>query len=185
MDNSLASYLLKNIEHDGFLCQQYERLLSDYIGYVFNNIRQTYDNAYQRLLRYAEILSLSDAEAHQNLAQQIVILLSALFPLEAEVLFYKEAIYINVSNFVSAQMIHTQKVLTQDDILRSIETEVHKSVNRIPDSDKLLFNAQHTALSNLNSNQFFSFSAPTSMGKTFIICACEVERHISKPLFCI
>ena len=169
MDNSLASYLLNDIEHDGFLCQQYERLLSDYVDRVFYKKSLTYDNAYQRLLRYAEILSLSDVEAHQNLAQQIVILLSALFPLEDDVLFYKEAVYINVSNFVSAQMIHPQEVLTQDDILRSIETEVHKNVNRIPDSDKLLFNAQHTALSNLNSNQFFSFSAPTSMGKTFII----------------
>ena len=169
MDNSLASYLLNNLKHDGFLCQQYERLLSDYINCVFYNQSLTYDNAYQRLLRYAEILSLSDVEAHQNLAQQIVILLSALFPFEDEVLFYKEAVYLNVSNFVSAQMIHTQEALTEDDILRSIETEVHKSVNRIPDSDKLLFDAQHIALSNLNSNQFFSFSAPTSMGKTFII----------------
>lgn len=169
MDNSLSFYLLKDIEQDGFLCQQYERLLSDYIDCVFQNKKILYNITYQKLLRYAEILSLSDVEEHQNLAQQIVILLSALFPLENEVLFYKKAVYINVSNFVSAQMVHTQETLAEDDIFRSIETEVHKIVNRIPDSDKLLFNAQHIALSDLKSNQFFSFSAPTSMGKTFIV----------------
>lgn len=169
MDNSLSFYLLNDIEHDGFLCQQYERLLSDYIDCIIYKKTLSYDNAYQSMLRYAEILSLSDVEVHQNLAQQIVILLSALFPFENEVLFYKKAIYLNVSNFVSAQMIHTQETLAEDDIFRSIETEVHKIVNRIPDSDKLLFNTQYIALSGLYSNQFFSFSAPTSMGKTFII----------------
>ena len=122
------------------------------------------------------MLSLSDVESQQNLAQKIVILMSAMFPSEDEVLLLKKAVYLNVSNFVSAQMIRSPKTMIEDDLLRSVETEVHKMVNHVPDSDKLLFNAQYIALLNLSLNQYFSFSAPTSMGKTFILTNYIRER---------
>ena len=102
MANNLAYYILNDIAHDSFFEHYYQKLIKEYVGVLFHNSSVEFDNNYRRLLRYADILSLSDEELQQNLAQQIVILLSALFPLEDEILLFKQSVYQNVSNFVSA-----------------------------------------------------------------------------------
>ena len=170
MDNSLSSYIFKDIEQDDFLQKQFQQLLEDYTKALFHLESVNFNEHHQRLLRYADMLSLSEMEFHQNLAQQIVILISALFPSERDVSLFKKSVYQNVSNFVSANMMEdTDDTILIGDMFRRVELEVHKSVNRVSKLDKWFFDAQHTVFNSLNTNQYYSFSAPTSMGKTFII----------------
>lgn len=168
--NTLGYYLLENIENDGFLQRKYKELLIAYSKSLFSNNHEKYTDEYKTLLRYADLLSLSNNERHQNLAQQIVILLSSLFPDESEIDFLKRNVYTNVSNFVSANILTRESELfTKFDILRDVETEVHKIGNSIPDTNKQFFDTQRLAFQGIANNQFYSFSAPTSMGKTFVI----------------
>lgn len=168
--HTLSYYLLDNIDNDEFLQRKYEELLIDYSKSLFFDNNKQYTDEYKILLRYADMLSLSNEEKHQNMAQQIVILLASIFPSEKEIEFFKQNIYTNVSNFASANMLKNEdKSISSFDILRGIEVEVHKIVNNIPNTDKQFFDTQCKALCGIECNQFYSFSAPTSMGKTFII----------------
>lgn len=170
MDKTLAEYLFPDIENDQFLNSQFQELLIDYAKSIVIGKRTEYTNEYKSLLRYADVLSLSIYEKHQNISQQIVILLSHLFPNESEVEFFKRNIYKNVSNFASANILEKDKVPNEQlEVLRQLEIESHKISNNIPGTDKQFFDTQKIALNSLEKNQFYSFSAPTSMGKTFII----------------
>lgn len=168
--HALSYYLLDNIENDEFLQRKYKELLIAYSKSLFSEYSEKYTDEYRKLLRYADMLSLSEKEKHQNIAQQIVILLGSLFPNEEEIGFFKQNIYTNVSNFASANMLCNQEEqFDGSDILRDVEVEAHKIVNSIPDTDKQYFDTQLKALNGIESNQFYSFSVPTSMGKTFVI----------------
>ena len=122
-------------------------------------------------MNYADLLSLSDEEKHNNIAQQIVIILSQIFPLNDEVKYVKESVYQNVSNFASYSLLKKHDMLSgaEYEFLRGIEIEQHRIENLSPDTENSLFDTQKQVLSELNRNQFYSFSAPTSMGKTFVI----------------
>ena len=166
--HNLSYYLLDDIDGDAFLQRKYKELLIAYSRSLFYESNEEYTDEYMVLLRYADMLSLSDKERHQNMAQQIVILLASLFPNEEEIEFFKRNIYTNVSNFASANILSAEPKQCFD-ILRDIEVEVHKIGNNIPNTNKQFFDTQRIALSGIENNQFYSFSAPTSMGKTFVI----------------
>lgn len=170
MPDKLANLIFKDMSSDIFLQTQYERLLVDYVRSQFGVVQTTFDDNYRSLLRYADLLSISDSEVYNNLAQQIVILLGELFPDEDEVKLFKESVYQNVSNFASLKYIRDrQNIRTQSDFLREICVNAHQIINRIPDSDNAFFDTQRLALNDIKNSQYYSFSAPTSMGKTFVI----------------
>ena len=135
--HALSYYLLDNIENDEFLQRKYKELLIAYSKSLFSEYSEKYTDEYRKLLRYADMMSLSEKEKHQNIAQQIVILLGSLFPNEEEIGFFKQNIYTNVSNFASANMLcNREEQFNGSDILRDVEVEAHKIVNSIPDTDK-------------------------------------------------
>lgn len=170
MANLLADFILKDIDKDTFLQSQYERLLVEYTRSLFGLLDTTFDDRYRSLLCYADLLSISESEIYNNLAQQIVILMSQLFPNEEDIMIYKEAVYQNVSNFASLEYIRAQNgIATQQDFLREMDTYTHQIINKIPDSNKAFFDTQRLVLNDISINQYYSFSAPTSMGKTFVI----------------
>ena len=105
MADRLVDLILKNIDKDKLLQVQYERLLVEYTRSLFNVTDSVFDDGYRSLLRYADLLSISELEIHNNLAQQIIILLGQLFPNEEEVAIFKESVYQNVSNFASLEFV--------------------------------------------------------------------------------
>ena len=71
--------------YDGILQEQafqvlFNELLISYAAILIDKPLTKYDEKFSKLLRYADILSLSDVEEYQNIAQQIVIILSQVFP---------------------------------------------------------------------------------------------------------
>lgn len=171
MDNKLSYFIFKNITNDDTLKNSYRQLLVDYANSLFEKSSLTLDDNYRMLLNYADLLSLSQEQVHQNIAQQIVILLALIFPENIEVKLVKESVYKNVSNFASLNLLKGRELLINGkyEFLRNLEVETHKIQNKIPDSNNSFFDAQKAVLENLNNNQYYSFSAPTSMGKTFVI----------------
>ena len=169
--DKLSNLILKNILEDHELRKAYGNLLADYAKLLLTNEHVQFSDEHRLLLNYADLLSLSDKEKHNNIAQQIVIILSQIFPLNDEVKFVKESVYQNVSNFASYSLLKKHDMLSgaEYEFLRGIEIEQHRIENLSPDAENSLFDTQKQVLSELNRNQFYSFSAPTSMGKTFVI----------------
>lgn len=171
MVNTLASFVFADITNDSALQEKYNNLLMAYANSLFRKINLPFDDDCEVLLNFADLLSLSIDQTHQNVAQQIVILMSHLFPENDAVKLVKESVYKNVSNFASLSLLKKNQSLLEGkyDFLRELEVESHKLENKIPDSEGSFFDAQKSVMDSLNSNQYYSFSAPTSMGKTFVI----------------
>lgn len=162
--------------YDGILQEQvfqvlFNDLLILYATILIDKPLTKYNEKFSKLLRYADILSLSDVEEYQNIAQQIVIILSQVFPNNEKIKIFKENIYKNVSNFASIDLLKEEQLLsnTCNNFLPNIVYNTHKIQNKIPDSDKSFFDTQMAVFKSLENNQYYSFSAPTSMGKTFVI----------------
>ena len=93
MGKKLSEYFLNNILNDEQLNEYFQNLLVLYAKSLFYSTVIKFDSKLEILLRYADILSLSEFEIHQNLAQQIVILLSQIFPDNELVKVVKENVY--------------------------------------------------------------------------------------------
>ncbi len=172
MNEPLSNFLFKDILQDKTLGCLYKRLIVDYTKSLFGHLNNVFDSNYKKLLRFADLLSLSEEETHQNLAQQIVIILSQLFVDNVEVQIFKESVYRNVSNFASLKLLDEKGKIGNADFeyLRDLSLFVHIRENQIGEKDtEVLFDSQMVLLEGLNNNQYYSFSAPTSMGKTFVI----------------
>lgn len=182
MVNTFSSLIFANITNDSVLQEKYNSLLVAYANSLFYKMSLPFDDDYKLLLNYADLLSLSINQTHQNLAQQICILMSQLFPENIEVKLVKESVYKNVSNFASLSLLKENQTLlnSKSDFLRELEVESHRLENKIPDSENSFFDTQKRVMDSLNSNQYYSFSAPTSMGKTFVIMSFIRSKLKSK-----
>lgn len=171
MASTFSHFLYKNIFQEQNFQDLFKDLLIAYTTNLLNNDIAKYDPKYNKLLRYADVLSLSEFEEHQNIAQQIVIILSQIYPEEESVKIFKENIYKNVSNFASIELLKSKGLLSNIDnnFLSDLVYHTHKIQNNIPASDKAFFDTQMSVFKSLERNQYYSFSAPTSMGKTFVI----------------
>lgn len=171
MADKLSNFLLKDITSDPMLLEGYSTLLYDYSQFLIGHPVPSYSESYQRLLLYSDLLSLSEDESHHNLSQQIVILMSILFPDNSDVTMHKESVYKNVSNYASLAYLekHHKLVGPEGDFLRELTFHAHRIENRIPYSNASFFDSQMALLEELGANKYYSFSAPTSMGKTFVL----------------
>ena len=171
--DKFAKLVFKDILSDPELRNSYESLLRNYAKSLIVNETFNFKDEHRVLLNYADLLSLSKEEGHSNIAQQIVIILSQIFPQNEEVKLVKESVYQNVSNFASYSLLKRKNMLSGAgyEFLREIEIEQHIRENLSPDKENSMFDTQKQVMSELNKNQFYSFSAPTSMGKTFVIKA--------------
>lgn len=171
MASTFSHFLYKSIFQEQNFQDLFKDLLIAYTTNLLNNDIENYDPKYNKLLRYADVLSLSESEEHQNIAQQIVIILSQIYPNENIIKIFKKGVYENVSNFASIDLLNKKKLLHDIDgnFLSDLVYNTHKIQNKIPNSDKSFFDTQLSVFNALECNQYYSFSAPTSMGKTFVI----------------
>ena len=181
MADKLSNFLLKDITSDPTLLSGYSTLLYDYAQFLIGQPSVSYSEEYQRLLVYSDLLSLSEDEVHQNLSQQIVILMSILFPDNSEVALHKESVYKNVSNYASLAYLEKHDKLTdlEGGFLRELTFHAHRVGNKIPYSNASFFDSQMALLEELDNSKYYSFSAPTSMGKTFVLLSF-IKNEIRK-----
>ena len=134
--DKLSNLILKNILDDYELQKAYGNLLADYAKLLLTNERFQFGDEHRLLLNYADLLSLSNEEKHNNIAQQIVIILSQVFPKNDEVKCVKESVYQNVSNFASYSLLKKHDMLSgaEYEFLRGIEIEQHRIENLSPDT---------------------------------------------------
>lgn len=122
-------------------------------------------------LRFADLLSKSNdpvkANAHKIWAQEIVILLNELYPEDTLIKLYAGDVFSSIGNHKGIEHINSE----YQDItaLERFFSEFRDDYLTIPaEPDEKFFAAQKTAYDHL-TDDCFSYSAPTSMGKSFIM----------------
>lgn len=129
------------------------------------------------LLRYADVLSHSSDERHREIAYTIIALLreyDSLVGLDPElserVLAVAEAVLVQLGNFPGIRTLQKEAdsryALPLSRGMLRIAKEVLQRTNK---GDATLTDAQYAITERMRGEDYFSFSGPTSLGKSFII----------------
>lgn len=126
---------------------------------------------YSHLIRFSDLLSSSKEEDCRNLAYKIISLLFECdqnFPAFGE---YARAVLIKLGNFPAISFLE-RKGFLKEYVLpaeNKYEEIVKRLIQNVPNSEHTFTDSQYEIFEALKRYKHFSFSGPTSLGKSFII----------------
>lgn len=139
------------------------------------------EKEFRDLLRFADLLSTSSISDARNYAYKIITYLN---PYCKDNMYYQtvaKAVYSNLGNFPAISYLEADNNNTSNlPFDRSVQNEAKKLIQEVPDGAGHVFtDIQYDLFSKLISSREFSFSGPTSMGKSFVIKAflrCAIQN---------
>lgn len=123
-------------------------------------------------LRFADILSRSENPEAKNKAYKIVSLLSETNHQDQTYLSFAKPILVRLGNFPALKFLEDSsnyEVLSPREVV--FERIIKETFHAIPNSEYTFTDSQYEIYENLKRNNHYSFSGPTSIGKSFIIKA--------------
>lgn len=123
------------------------------------------------VLRYADILSVSDIPKARNTAYNLI---TFLYPDYREYPVFKtisKAIYSKLGNFPAISYLEKNNNDAKLPFERGVQNEAKKIIQKVPGSDFVFTDSQYELFEKLKNTIEYSFSGPTSMGKSFMIKA--------------
>lgn len=182
MSNTLGDSIFKDIESNEYLQEIYNAILFNYSLNLFG-IPKKYPAEFSLVdaLRFADLLSKSTdptkSEQHKVWAQEIVALLNTLYPQNASVQFVMGSVLTNVCNYRGLSL--HQNTYAPTNTFEEAYEEYKKSILKIPSqSNGYFFKSQRAVFDSLNKERF-SYSGPTSMGKSFVMRIFIKEQIIN------
>lgn len=173
---TLGSAIFAEIENNDYLGKLYARLLKGYGMHAFSIDQDRQgalftDKEKADILRFADILSKSNdlekADSHKIWAQEIAILMNALYPDDALVKAYAGYVFSSVGNHKGLELVNN--AYSEPNALEEIFAQFRSDYLSIPaEPGERFFGEQKIAYDHL-TDECFSYSAPTSMGKSFIM----------------
>ena len=123
------------------------------------------------LLRFADILSNSKNPTSRNKAYQIITLLNQKNKSNPYYQTFAHSVLAKLGNFPGIEYLKNEdKNISELPFERDIEKKVKEFIQAVPDTDDLIFtDSQFELYTKISNSKHFSFSGPTSMGKSFII----------------
>ena len=170
---NLGEAIFNEIDNNDFLNSIYDNMLYNYALIKFNltEKRQRREVDVDAALRFADLLSksthLKKADDHKMWSQEIISLLLELEPENSDVKYYAGSILSNIGNYRGMDLINSP--YTETTLQEKAFSAFCKEYLTIPaDKSKTFFLQQKNIYDKMNGN-FLSYSAPTSMGKSFIM----------------
>lgn len=173
---TLGSAIFTDIDSNAYLGKLHARLLKGYGMHVFNIGQSQQAGLFTSkeksdILRFADILSKSNdpakADSHKIWAQEIVILMNELYPDDPLVKLYAGNVFSSVGNHKGLELVN--KTYSEPNALEEIFAKFRSDYLAIPaEPGEHFFGEQKNAYDHL-TDECFSYSAPTSMGKSFIM----------------
>ncbi|MBF1122585.1 MAG: DEAD/DEAH box helicase [Solobacterium sp.] len=171
-NTTFGEIFFEKIDENEYLIKLYEDILYNYALKVFGYTRRLKRNlAINDALRFADILSKSNhstkADKHKVWAQEIVTMLNYIHPENTDVSYVAGSVLTSVGNYQGRNIIKSD--FNGADAMEKIYLELKKDYYTIPSApDKQFMVAQKSAYDHF-ANSYYSYSAPTSMGKSFIM----------------
>lgn len=185
VESKLSTFIFDGLEENKYLREIYQGILKHYGAKLFNTpYKERYDIS--DALRFADLLSHSvdnnKSDFHKNIAQSIVSILSFLYPDNKKVLLYRERVLKNVNNYAGLDNFfhsESEQNINGDYLLHYFLDEYQKDSLRVPGSKNLKFIGSQKEIFEKLDSDYLSFSAPTSMGKSFLM-RMFMKNKISK-----
>lgn len=165
--------IFSDLENNKYLQELYDNILRNYYERLFKLPKSSKINInIINALKFADLLTKSfgtrNSEQHKILAQEIVALLCYLYQENKCIKYYTGSVLSNAGNYHGITMLtHQFKELTLFDLLYP---KFNMDYLSIPANlEYKFFPTQKIVYDSFNKKNFFSYSAPTSMGKSFVI----------------
>lgn len=162
----------ETIDSNPYLNQLYDDILYNYALKVFGYTRRLKRNLnVSDALRFADILSKSThatkSDKHKVWAQEIVTMLLYIYPENKDVSYVAGSVLTSVGNYQGQRLVRSD--FAGSDALEKFYLEYKKDYYTIPaDKSKQFMVAQKMVYDHF-SDEYYSYSGPTSMGKSFIM----------------
>ncbi|MDV2621541.1 DEAD/DEAH box helicase [Pediococcus acidilactici] len=169
----LGEYLYEYLENDDYLHKLMGILSHQYACWLFNFDWKLTSKQKHDLLRFADLLAKSinkrGYNRQKNSALKIVAILSKIYPDDPEVVLIANEVLNSFNNFLPRRGQSYTLVPTIEQLWHETLVNYQKEKRKIPgEEDKSFIGKQDIIFKSLSS-KLTSFSAPTSMGKTFLI----------------
>lgn len=153
---------------DPYLKLLLEKSEKQYADYFMGNSRlpTLSEKEYLDFLRFSDILCRSDRYEAKNIAYKIISLLYVFY--SGDQMFKLQAynVLIKLGNFPSIKLVLGDTEVDSDEIL--IDQIVKETYQVAPDSTHIFTDTQYKLFEKMKDSNHFSFSGPTSFGKSFI-----------------
>jgi hypothetical protein len=169
---SLSESIYRDIDKNEYLNEIYEALLYNYSINLFDLDRPQKQIQIKDALRFADLLSKSTyaptADRDHQWGQEIATLLHLVYPQDKVVKYYLGSVLSAVGNYRGLKVPSIDGYKSAD-VLDGIFYEFDKEIHLIPgQKDEYFFHDQKRVYDRL-SDPYFSYSGPTSMGKSFVV----------------
>lgn len=169
---TLAEALYREIDKNDYLQEIYGDLLYNYSIKIFHTDRRPRNIPINDALRFADLLAKSSymptADRDHLWGQEIAILMRLLYPENEVVKYYLGSALSAVGNY-RGLMSKTIEGFHSEDFLDSIFYGYDKQEHLIPGKEEeYFFNDQMKVYYGMKE-KFYSYSGPTSMGKSFVV----------------
>lgn len=169
----LGQYLYDNLNHNTYLRKLVKILLIQYANFLFGANWQLTQKQKSDLLTFADLLSKSinkgGTEKQRNLALRIIALLTKMYPKDPSVGIVNDEVMSSLNNFLRRQDSGYIQTVTLSRLWNDVIKDARKRERKIPGQQGKYFIGKQDQLFQSLENELNSFSAPTSMGKTFLI----------------
>lgn len=165
--------LVNDIYKEDYFISIFNKCLISSAEFFLKSENQTSlsDKEFIDALRFADILSNSTNPIARNDAYQIITTLNHNYSNNPTYRTISKAVFSKLGNFPAINFLVAKNDNSAElPLLREIESESKKFIQKVPESENTYFtDSQFELFSRLSSSTEFSFSGPTSMGKSFLI----------------
>jgi len=135
------------------------------------------------LLRFADILSNSKSPLSRNRAYQIITLLNPKYKSNPYYKTFSHSVLAKLGNFPAIEYLKNEdENISELPFERDIERKIKEFIQTVPGTADLIFtDSQFELYTKISNSKHFSFSGPTSMGKSFIIKSFIRKVISNKP----
>lgn len=171
-NNTIGDLLFADIDDNEYLNEIYESILRNYTIKLFDIDTEFNDDIdIAAALRFADILSKStsvqNSDKHKNWSQEIVALLNTLYPNNRNIQYYLGSVLNNTGNYYGVNTI-APEYKNVSFLDNAYEKFISEGMNIPAEPDKKFISTQKKIYEHLEDD-YLSYSAPTSMGKSFIM----------------
>ncbi len=164
----LRDALVKELRKNDYLIALHRQLLKVYCNQMLGGVFSINKKEIQDLLTFADLMAkTNDVELEQS-SLEIVICLSKLYPDSHSIKFYKNRIFEELGNYSRLEEDDFDFGNSVDSLINRVQRENEQSKRRFPVGNGYFIGEQRE-LYNSISEDLNSFSAPTSMGKSFLM----------------